>query len=1088
MSSGITKLVIKSVRFYRKPVLYQFLIVALLAAVITGSMLTGWSVRSSLKKTATEHLGNTGILISSGIRFFSADLASRLGSGGGPSISGLLELNGFCQNLKTQKGSYRTHLYAVNNNFFGFQDHDSIVIKPGEAAINEKIAKALDLGEGDELILKYNLESDIPADAPFAPATGSGISKVLKVVKILGNDAGGNFSLSITQAVPGNVFVNLSDISGSTGSPEKINRMLFSRKAGLTSEEAEKLLRNTIKPSDIGLSVIKIPKTGGLELRSDRIFIDNSLVEEVKTLIPESYPLITYLGNSFSFRNRHTPYSFVSALPSELYHGIPDDDGIVIDSWMADDLGIDKGDTLRMSWFVPDSLNKLTESSRKFIVSNIVGMRGIWADSLLMPAFPGISGSESCSDWDAGVPINLSEIRPKDEAYWNRYRGTPKAFINYRTGLHLWGNNFGPATAIRFQEGISELQIIHSLSGNLDPRRNGFEITDIFDDSVRAANESVDFSSLFLSLGFFLILAAIVLLSFAVSSHLESRQEQLHTFFALGFKSKWTSRLMFAESGLIATAGSLAGSFAGYAVSTIIIRLLNSVWSGAVQTNTLESFFSLETVLAGFAGTLAIALIYLYFKIRIYLRHLNREKKLQHQFPSRIRNLVFLATSMTLSIALFISSLIVKDQQMTLGFVSGALLFACLILLVRQYLIHPSERHSVPNTVKFGLSRIYYTYYPSHAVTPILFIAAGIFAVFITGANRKNLDVRQLSPSGGTGGFILWCDNSIPVREDLSTAAGKAALGLDDNVLSDMTVVQIRRSAGDDASCLNLNHVASPAILGVDPEEFISGGSFSFAGSVKSSGNKNPWQFLALQNSGNTIYGVADQTVLEWGLKIKIGDTLTMRSETGQKLNVIIAGGLKSSIFQGYVLIGMENFKTYFPSASGSSILLVGGNKDKAATYREIITDRLAGHGVAIEDTADRLESFNEVTNTYLSVFGAFGALGMITGIAGLGFVLLRNYNFRKKEFGLMMATGFNVGKIRHIIFREQVMILLAGIISGVAAAAVSTYSSLSSSPEIPWIYLVSMIIIIFITGTAALLASMRAITGNSLVSTLKRD
>ena len=53
---------IKSVRYYKKPVLYQVLIVALLSAVITGSILTGWSVRASLKKTAAERLGNTGIL------------------------------------------------------------------------------------------------------------------------------------------------------------------------------------------------------------------------------------------------------------------------------------------------------------------------------------------------------------------------------------------------------------------------------------------------------------------------------------------------------------------------------------------------------------------------------------------------------------------------------------------------------------------------------------------------------------------------------------------------------------------------------------------------------------------------------------------------------------------------------------------------------------------------------------------------------------------------------------------------------------------------------------------------------------------
>jgi len=27
--------------------------------------------------------------------------------------------------------------------------------------------------------------------------------------------------------------------------------------------------------------------------------------------------------------------------------------------------------------------------------------------------------------------------------------GAPKAFINYETGMRLWGNNFGPATAIQ---------------------------------------------------------------------------------------------------------------------------------------------------------------------------------------------------------------------------------------------------------------------------------------------------------------------------------------------------------------------------------------------------------------------------------------------------------------------------------------------------------------------------------------------------------------------------------------------------------------------------------------------------------------
>ena len=65
---------------------------------------------------------------------------------------------------------------------------------------------------------------------------------------------------------------------------------------------------------------------------------------------------------------------------------------------MAEDLSVDEGDTLKMYWYSPDSLNKLIEKNSEFVVKRIVDMQGIWSDSLLMPDFPGISGSASCSD------------------------------------------------------------------------------------------------------------------------------------------------------------------------------------------------------------------------------------------------------------------------------------------------------------------------------------------------------------------------------------------------------------------------------------------------------------------------------------------------------------------------------------------------------------------------------------------------------------------------------------------------------------------------------------------------------------------
>ena len=47
-----------------------------------------------------------------------------------------------------------------------------------------------------------------------------------------------------------------------------------------------------------------------------------------------------------------------------------------------------------------------------------------------------------------------------------------------------------------------------------------------------------------------------------------------------------------------------------------------------------------------------------------------------------------------------------------------------------------------------------------------------------------NFNEKQLKRSGGTGGYLLWCENTIPVKEDLNTESGRKTLGLDDDQLS----------------------------------------------------------------------------------------------------------------------------------------------------------------------------------------------------------------------------------------------------------------------------------------------------------------
>lgn len=1081
MIPEIFKISLKSISFYRKQVFYQFLIIVLLCAVITGSLMTGRSVRTSLKKISSERLGNTGVVISTGLRYFEPGLVGKFSDETGMPATGLLEIRGSSQGLISQESENNTSIYAVSDDFFGFHGSDSLNIGNGEVIVNRKLAANLGISEGDDVILKFRSISDIPADAPFSPSENETTSAVFRVGKIIDSENLGNFSLSISQITPSNIFMNLSDLENITNSKLSINRLIVDQRSSGDDIRLTELLKRVLVLSDAGLELRESIATGEQEIIADRIFIEQPLISHIQQSLPKASPVITYLANTIESESGVNPYSFVAAMPGSIYAEIPGDKGIFINEWLAEDLKAGAGDSLKLTWYSPDSLNHLVEKSGHFIVEKVVERNGIWADSMLMPEFPGIAGSESCSDWDAGVPVRTNLIRPKDEDYWDDYKGTPKAFISYETGKEIWGSNYGPATAIRFSSGVSSEEIVNTLSGNIDPSVLGFTVTDLRGESMRAAEESVDFGMLFISLGFFLIVAAFVLLSFAVSYYFDLKKTEINTLFSIGFRNKAIRKMLLFETTIIAVAAVITGGFAGYLVNMALTEALNSVWTGAVQTNTLVSSFDFKSVASGMGITLEMTLIFIYFKSRSYFRQLSVKGSKHYSPPSSARNLLLLIVAAALFVVTLLMSLFMEEQSIALSFVAGTILLVVMILSWRHFYLAGKSGSS-------GLSRIYYSFYPSNAVTPILFIAAGIFAVFITAVNRKNFDTESSERSSGTGGYYLWMESSLPIIDDLKTIRGKANLGIDDEIFSGISFIQMKRTPGNDASCLNLNHITAPPLLGVDPSEFISDGAFSFAKSIRKDKSADVWRLLDEPAGRHTFYGIADQTVLDWGLKIGVGDTLILRAENGQPLYIIIAAGLQSSVFQGYVLVSNKNFIKYYPSVSGHSVFLADGQIANDTLITGTLNDRLSGYGISIEKSSDRLAEFYQITNTYLSVFGVFGGLGMITGIAGLGFVLLRNYTRRRREFALMLATGFTFKKIRKMMLSEQILILSAGVISGILPAIVATLPSIRGSHELPWLYLSVIIALIFLTGLLAVLVSTRSIRQDSLIQVLRKE
>ena len=80
-----------------------------------------------------------------------------------------------------------------------------------------------------------------------------------------------------------------------------------------------------------------------------------------------------------------------------------------------------------------------------------------------MPKFPGLPERKDMKNWDPGFPVQLNKIRDKDEDYWDRYRGTPKAFIALAQGQRMWSNRFGNLTAIRFSNQNTSVEQIKTI-------------------------------------------------------------------------------------------------------------------------------------------------------------------------------------------------------------------------------------------------------------------------------------------------------------------------------------------------------------------------------------------------------------------------------------------------------------------------------------------------------------------------------------------------------------------------------------------------------------------------------------------------
>ncbi len=1089
----------RSFQYYWRTQLGVALGAAIGAAVLIGALLVGSSINETLHQQALSRIGETDYALHAQERFFRSALADSVRQEINEALTApVLRLNASASQPDTGARVNRVQTLGVDERFWRMNNVEAPDIESDipSVAINQRMAQTLGVEVGDVILLRVERPSILSRDAPLSTASDQTIPDRLTVSAIVDDAQMGRFDLRANQIPPNNAFVSLQWLQDRAELYGRANMMLVRTNESEPSSllALSQILKSQFQLADAELEILDLPGTGQIELRSKRIFLDPPVVEAMKGLSQQPLGVLSYLINILESKSgARTPYSIVSAVgpltPTPAPQWAPSQPGKAnINQWLADDLGLQPGDSIEMTYFIFGPMRRLIERSTPFSVNSILPMQSPAVDENLMPEFPGLADQENCRDWDPGFIINLDAIRDKDETYWDEYGGAPKAVITLQDGQEMWSNRFGALTAIRVSKDEFDAQSLEAaLREALNPMQFGFVFQPLRQAALNASRQAMDFSGLFIGLSIFLIIAALLLMALLFTFAIEQRGRETGVLLAIGLRPSQIRRFYLVEGLLFSIVGSLLGLLIAIIYTNAVLWGLSSIWSGAVASAEVQLHIKPGVVISGLIASWFVSMFAIHFAVRKQAQTPARE--LLHagldagasEATSHKQGWVSIVIAVVSFLGAFVIMFGAETESSTQAagvfFGVGALMLIGGLAAMRVWLnskAHAASDHS-PSMMKFALRGA--SRRPGRSLAVGALLACGSFLVIAVGANRQDPLQGADQRDSGTGGFAVYAETAIPLLHDLNLESGLNEYALTREDVPDMRVVAMRVREGDDASCLNLNRAQTPRLLGVNPAQLSGREAFRFASVLDGVSTTGPaWDLLNHKFEDGAVPAIVDQNSMMWALGLSLGDTLTYVNGS-ETFEVRLIAALDRSILQGSLIIAEDRFLNQFPLETGYRAMLIDAPFEQRNQYADSLNDFLQDLGIEAIDTVERLAAFNSVEQTYLSIFLALGALGLLLGSAGLGVVVLRNVLERRSELALLQAIGFNTQSVRMILIYEHAALLVFGLVIGAVAgftAATPSLGNASSGAPIGAIVLTVIALLIcgfFFTAAAARIA-----------------
>ncbi|HEX2465623.1 MAG TPA: ABC transporter permease, partial [Thermoanaerobaculia bacterium] len=1163
---------------------------AVAAAVLSGALVVGDSVRGSLHDLTLERLGSIDLAVRAPT-FFTMDLATGVWSelAGEAHVAPLILLTGSARDPESGAVASGVTVSGVDRRFFdlfagggadSIDEEGNLVEAVAEAllerptpgvVVNQALATELEVAAGDSILVAVERPGDAPRETLYGSSETSDVVRELRVevTRVVPDRGLGRFSLATDQSLPFLAFLDIAAAQKALAQEGRANTLVVDLPSGEGEETGDEegvegkaedegddgeegperddtatlsaALQRAITPQDLGLEIEN--GDGWVAIESGDFVIAPPLEGAIASWAASNEaPVLsvsTYLANRLEANGRAVPYSAVAALDTAAaapFGGFVLRGGgaapalaeneVLVDDWVADDLGIDAGDEVVMTYFEVGPKEELLERRETFRCRGVVKLSNLAADPGLTPDFPGISGADDMREWDPPFPIDLDSIRPRDEAFWDEHRATPKAFFAPSTAK-LWATRFGATTSMRIAvppaqdveadeaggggrgrgedgdltgardlTGVLRARVDAELPRAADPVALGFRFDPVRERGLAASAGATDFRWLFLGFSSFLIASAAILVALFFTLGIERRASEIGLLLAAGYPLR-TVRRRFLIEGLVLGAIGIAMGTAGAALyAGLMIAVLRTWWRAAVGTPFL--YLHLEPLTLA-AGALA-AFVVVALSIALSVRRLGRLSVISllrgataspiaraTDKPPRSRWIWRVAALLGV-VLLGAGAMAGLESSPAVFFAAGASLLVAGLAFFAIRLRQP-RGHLRAGARYLPMAARNATLNPGRSLLSAALVAAASFVIVAVAANgfRYGEEVDALdSPAGG---YTVVAESAVPLHVDLGSEAAPFELGLQPaagELLASSAVAAFRVLPGDDVSCLNLYQPERPRILGV-PREQIERGGFHFQKLVEE--RELPWTLLDDELDGGAIPAFGDFESMTWILKLGLGEELVIENDRGEPIRLRLVGLLEKSLFQSELLISEENFERNFPSRTGRSFFLFDPPPGRDRDLIGALETGLDSYGLDAATTSERLDRYQAVFNTYLATFQTLGGLGLLLGTVGLAAILLRNVLERRGELATLRALGFPRASLAWLVLTENTLLLLVGLAIGAAAAllAVSPHL-LAGNAVVPWLSLTVTLLLIVVVGTLAAVAAVRRALAAPLLPALKGD